>query len=129
MFMTMKELAKLANVSVSAVSKAFSEADDISAETKEHIFSLAKEYGCYGRFYKGKYHKKVIAIICPELLNGIYTCVVNCLRELIEAADGMCVVSADNFSASKQAELIDYYISYLKVAFCIESEDTAKKGI
>lgn len=113
--MTMKELAKLANVSVSAVSKAFSEADDISLETKEHIFSLAKEYGCYGKFYKGKYHKKIVAIICPELLGNYYTYFVDILRELIEAAECMCVVSADNFSSAKQAELIDYYISYLKV--------------
>ncbi len=113
--MTMKELAKLANVSVSAVSKAFNEADDISEETKAHIFKLAKEYGCYGRFYKGKYHKKIVAIICPELIGNYYTCFIDCFRELIEAADGMCVVSADHFSPSKQAELIDYYISYLKV--------------
>lgn len=113
--MTMKELAKLANVSVSTVSKAFSEADDISAETKAYIFQLAREYGCYGRYFKGKYHKKIVAIICPELIGNYYTCFIDCFRELIEAADGMCVVSADNFSPSKQAELIDYYIAYLKV--------------
>lgn len=113
--MTMKELAKLANVSVSSVSKAFSEADDISEETRAHIFQLAREYGCYGRFFKGKYHKKIVAIICPELIGNYYTCFIDCFRELIEAADGMCVVSADHFSPSKQAELIDYYIAYLKV--------------
>ena len=113
--MTMKELAKLANVSVSTVSKAFSEADDISDETRAHIFRLAREYGCYGRFFKGKYHKKIVAIICPELIGNYYTCFVECLRELIEAAGGMCVVSADHFSPAKQAELIDYYIAYLKV--------------
>ena len=56
--MTMKELAKLANVSVSTVSKAFAEADDVSEETKNHIFNIAKEYGCYGKFFKGKYSKK-----------------------------------------------------------------------
>ena len=111
----MKELAKLANVSVSSVSKAFSEADDISEETRAHIFQLAREYGCYGRFFKGKYHKKIVAIICPELIGNYYTCFIDCFRELIEAADGMCVVSADHFSPSKQAELIDYYIAYLKV--------------
>lgn len=113
--MTMKDLAKLANVSVSTVSKAFSEADDISEETRAHIFQLAREYGCYGRFFKGKYHKKIVAIICPELIGNYYTCFIDCLRELIEAADGMCVVSADHFSPTKQAELIDYYIAYLKV--------------
>ena len=115
MYLTMKELAKLANVSVSTVSKAFSEADDISEETREHIFRLARESGCYGRFFKGKYHKKIVAIICPELIGNYYTCFIDCFRELIEAADGMCVVSADHFSPSKQAELIDYYIAYLKV--------------
>ena len=114
-YMTMKELAKLANVSVSTVSKAFSEAEDISKDTKELILQLAREYGCYGRFFKGKYHKKVVAIICPELIGNYYTCFVDCFRELIEATDGMCVVSADHFSPSKQAELIDYYIAYLKV--------------
>ncbi len=113
--MTMKELAKLANVSVSTVSKAFSEADDVSEETKKHIFRLAKEYGCYNRFFKGKYHKKVVAIICSELISNYYACFINSLRELIEEADGMCVVSEDHFSPSKQAELIDYYIAYLKV--------------
>ena len=113
--MTMKELAKLANVSVSTVSKAFSEADDIGEDTREHVFQLAREHGCYGRFFKGKYHKKIVAIICPELIGNYYTCFIDCFRELIEAADGMCVVSADHFSPTKQAELIDYYIAYLKV--------------
>ena len=41
--MTLKELAALANVSQSTVSKAFSNAKDISAETREHIFKIARE--------------------------------------------------------------------------------------
>ena len=50
----MRELAKLANVSVSTVSKAFSNAADVNEKTKNHIFEIAKENGCYGKFYKGK---------------------------------------------------------------------------
>ena len=60
MRMTMNELAKLANVSVSTVSKAFSDADDVSEDTKDLVFAIAKEQGCFGKFYKGKYHKKII---------------------------------------------------------------------
>lgn len=113
--MTMKELAKLANVSVSTVSKAFCDADDVSAETKEHIFTIAKQYGCYGKFYKGKYHKKIIAIICPELVSSYYSAFAEKLQALIEASGGLCVISTDGFSETKQAELIEYYASYLKV--------------
>lgn len=41
--MTRRELAKLANVSYSAVSKAFNSDKDISEETKDHIFAVAKQ--------------------------------------------------------------------------------------
>ena len=38
--MTLKELATLANVSQSTVSKAFSDANDVSQETKDYIFRI-----------------------------------------------------------------------------------------
>lgn len=113
--MTMQELARLANVSVSTVSKAFKEADDVSEETKKYIFDIAKENGCYGKFYKGKYHKKVFAIIIPEIASNYYTTFVDALRTLIEKSGGVCMLSTDNFNDSKQAELIEYYASYMKV--------------
>ena len=54
--MTMRQLALLAGVSISTVSKAFCGASDISEETKDRIFALAKENGCYGKFYKDNFH-------------------------------------------------------------------------
>ena len=113
--MTMRELAKLANVSVSAVSKAFHDADDISSETKAHIFELAKKHGCYGKFYKERFPKKVIAIICAELNSGHYSSFVTKLQEFIEESGNIAVVSNDHFDADTQAELIDYYASYIHV--------------
>lgn len=113
--MTMRELARLANVSVSTVSKAFHDADDVSPETKEHIFSIARQYGCYGKFYKGKFYKKVIAIICPELASSYYISFVERLQQILEEHDCFAIVSADHFSPTKQAEIIEYYASYLQV--------------
>ena len=113
--MTMRELAKLANVSVSTVSKAFRDAKDISEETKEHIFMTAKHYGCYGTFYRGKYHKKIVAIICPELAGDYYSTFAEMLQSMIEKADFMVILSTDNFNADKQEQLIEYYSEYLKV--------------
>jgi DNA-binding LacI/PurR family transcriptional regulator len=91
--MTMRELAKLANVSFSTVSKAFTEAEDVSRETKEYIFKIAKQNGCFGKFYKGKYSKKIIAIITPEIISDYYTIYVEKLRQLIEKNDGIAIIS------------------------------------
>ncbi len=113
--MTMRELARLANVSVSTVSKAFGDADDVCTETKERIFALAKQYGCYGKYYKGKFSKKVFAIICSELISDFYIGFVERLQTTIEENGGIAVISADHFNTKKQAELIEYYASYLHV--------------
>lgn len=113
--MTMRELAKLANVSVSTVSKAFADADDVCEETKKRIFALAKQYGCFGKYQKNKFSKKVFAIVCSELISDYYVGFVEQLRRIIEANDGIAVISVDHFSPKKQAELIEYYASYLHV--------------
>ncbi len=113
--MTMRDLARLANVSVATVSKAFNGGDDISQATREYIFQIAKEHDCYEKFYKGKFHKKVIAVICPEMASDYYVRFVEILRGLIEKAKYIPIVSADDFNAEKQQELIEYYASYQKV--------------
>lgn len=113
--MTMRELAKLANVSISTVSKAFRDAEDVSAETRERVFEVAKRYGCYGKFYKGKFHKQIIAIICPELGSSFYTAYLERLQDLIERSGGVALISSDRFSKTAQAELMEYYASYLRV--------------
>ncbi len=113
--MTMKELAKKANVSISAISKAFNDAPDISEETKKHIFEVAKEYGCYNKFYKGKYPKPIIALICPEINSPHYSLYIQLFQEIIEASGAIMLVSSYDFDADKQLELVDYYSSYLQV--------------
>lgn len=113
--MTMTELALLANVSLSTASKAFSGAEDVSEETREHIFRIARENGCFGRFYKGKYAKPIIAVISSEPIGGYYASIVEELRKQIERDGGICVTATDNFDAEKQEELLDYFISWMKV--------------
>lgn len=113
--MTMRELAKLANVSVSAVSKAFHQAEDISEETRQHIFSVAKQYGCYGKFFKGKYPKPVIAIICQELKSNFYSVYLEKLQQIIEDQGGIPLVLSYNFDQATQAELLEYFSAYLQV--------------
>ena len=128
--MTQRELAKLANVSFSTVSKAFNNSDDISDETKNHIFRIAKQYGCYGEFFKGKYHKKIIAIICPEIVSSYYAEFIKYFQMLIERDGDIPIISSDNFDKKTSDELIEYYASYMKVDGIItfELKSALKKG-
>lgn len=113
--MTMKDLAKLAEVSVPTVSKAFSGAKDINEKTRSKIFELARQTGCYNKFYKGKYPKKIIAVICHEIISSYYVEFIDRLRQKIEGAGDIVLIATDDFSKEKQADLIDYFSSYLKV--------------
>lgn len=126
----MRELALLANVSVSTVSKAFSDADDVSEDTKKLIFDLAREHGCYGKFYKGKFHKQIMAIICHELGDSLYSGYVERLRRIIEKNGGIAIISVDDFSPSRQAELMEYFASYLRVdgIFVVGMNEPPKRG-
>lgn len=128
--MTMRELAKLANVSASTVSKAFRNAPDVSPETKELIFSLATEHGCFNKFSKNKFSKPTIAIICPEIKSPYYANYVERFQEIITKNGGIALVSTDGFDSEKQAELIEYYAGYLKVdgIFVFNMKTGLKKG-
>ena len=112
--MNLSKLAKLANVSVSTVSKAFSDSYEISRETKDRIIALAKEYNCFEKYYKPKYPKKMIAVICPEILGLHYGQMATYIEREITANGDSMVLSVSNFSASRQNDLIDYYTNYLR---------------
>lgn len=128
--MNLRELARLANVSVSTVSKAFNNAPDISEDTRELVFAAAKKYGCYEKYHKEKYFKKIIAIICPELRSYHYADPVDRLQKLVENNNGIVLISTDDFIHRKQAELIEYYTSFLHVdgVFVFGDNHTSRQG-
>jgi len=113
--MTLKELAILANVSQSTVSKAFSNAKDISAETREHVFRVAKEHHCYEKFYKGNYFKKIVAVICPEIKSELYHRVVVHLETLFNELGISMVLSISHFNKDIEKALFYYHAHYQKV--------------
>lgn len=112
--MNLTTLAKLSGVSVATVSKAFSGSDEISDDTKERIFSLAKQYNCFDKYNKNKFEKKVIAVICPELNSNYYNAFITLLNREINARNQIMTVSVGEFSAGREQELFSYYSSYCK---------------
>ena len=75
---TLKNIAKIANCSVSTVSRAINNCHDVSEQTRAHILEIAKEQG----YFQAKKHIKAenrkknhfnIAIICPEIESSYYS--------------------------------------------------------
>lgn len=112
--MTLSTLAKLAGVSVSTVSKAFSGSIEISASTRNKIFEVAKENGCFEKYYKSTYGKKVIAVICPEIISEYYSTIVTSLEEAINCRGGLMVLSLSHFNRKLSKELFDYHSYFQK---------------
>lgn len=113
--LTLSKIAKIANVSVSTVSKVFSNSHEISTETKQRVIEIAKALGCFEKYSKPIYDKKLIAVICPEVLGIHYSDMVTIIEEIISKRGGTCLVSVSRFSAHTQNELLDYYINFAKV--------------
>lgn len=124
--MNLTKLAKKANVSVSTVSKAFADSKEISAETKEEIYKIAKETGCFEKYYKPKYSKKLIAVICPELQGVHYSQMVTQIEKSVRESGDTIIISFSNFSSENQRELIDYFAKFARVDGIIVIEPVDK---
>ena len=113
--MTQEKLAKLAHVSVSTVSKAFAGSPEINEETKKLIFQIAKEHGCFDKYYKEKYNRYVIAVICPEFCSRYYADYLVALERDIHDRNATMIVGSTDFSLEKEQKLLEYYTTYAKV--------------
>lgn len=112
---TLSKLASLAHVSVSTASKAFSMSSEVSEQTREHIFRVAREQGCFKKFFNAKYPKYVIAVICPEYKSHFYTSALSLLQERLSAHSCEVCVASTNFSVQTEADLLEYYSHYANI--------------
>ncbi len=112
---TMSKIAKLAHVSVSTVSKAFSMSADVNPETREVIFDIARQYGCFKKYYRAKYPKQVVAVICPELKSSYYNFALSLLQAYLAEYNCEICVASTGFSKKATQELLEYYDQYTSV--------------
>ena len=113
--MTLSELARLANVSVSVASKAFSGRGDVSEAMREHVFSVAKQHGCFHQFYNIPYDRHVVALIIPEAISKYYIKYVEELKARLEKKNCTLLLSISNFDQKMEEELLRYYSEHGKV--------------
>lgn len=107
--MTLSKLAKLANVSVSTASKAFSGSSEVNEQTREMIFDVAKKHGCFKKFYNAKYPKLVVAVIAPEFESTYYANYLSLIQKNLQNKNCEVLFSATHFDEQNEKTLIEYY--------------------
>ena len=112
---TLSRIAKLANVSVSTASKAFSMSNEVSEETRQVIFDIAKQHGCFKKYYKAKYPRYVIAVICPEYTSRYYCEALALIQKCLADFNCETVVASTGYSEQTERDLVDYYSRYTTV--------------
>lgn len=95
--MTLKKIAKLANVSVSTVSRALNDSYDIADETKTYILEIAAKSGYFQKKKRTKMDNMSkssvnIAIICPEIISQFYSGIAQILVKEFKRESSRCII-------------------------------------
>lgn len=106
--MTLKKIAELSGVSVSTVSKVMHGSSEISSDTVIKVKNAARELGCLEKYYTGKYEKKVIAVILPEVASEFYSNIAAEITNCAEKYNAAVIFSQSMFDEKKCIEVADY---------------------
>lgn len=113
--MTLMKLAQLAGVSVGTVSKAFSGSREIGDETRERIFTLAKEQGCFDKYYKNPRKRPLIALVFPEPESEFYGRMIGVFERVLNERGADTVIAFSRFDAEREAELFREFAYGMRV--------------
>ena len=103
--MTLSQLAKLTGTSVGTVSKAFSGSREISEETRNRIYEVAKEHGCFDKYYKAPRKRPLIALLPPEPESEYYGREIGLIEKALTKRGADTIIAFTRFDINRQAEL------------------------
>lgn len=111
---TLKELASIAGVSVSTVSKALNNADDVSTETKNAIVQLARKHGYIknvpvGRTATAEITGPRIALIYSDVISHYYSTLIQRFDQRIARENGIMLACDSQFSTGRTVELCKFF--------------------
>ncbi|NJB81509.1 LacI family DNA-binding transcriptional regulator [Wenyingzhuangia aestuarii] len=108
--LTIKDIAKELNVSISTVSKALNDSHEIAEVTKKRIQAYAKEFNYKPNFnalsLKNK-KTKTIAVLIPNMLKYIYAQVFNGIEQVANDLGYKIITCVSNEKTSKEIEILE----------------------
>jgi len=87
MSVKIKDLAKQLNLSVATISKALKDSHEISPETKQRVFELAKKLNYTPNPYASSLRKrssKTIAVVLPEVADSFFSLAINGIESVAQ---------------------------------------------
>lgn len=106
---TIKDLAKLLNLSTSTVSRALSDHPDISDATKKRVKEIAEEFNYTANLHAQFFRKKrsgLIALILPEINMFFTPNLIKNINKTIALSNYSLIVSLSNDRLEKEKEII-----------------------
>jgi len=125
---TLRDIAKVLNVSVTTVSRALNDREDISPAMKTRVVETARllEYkpNALARSLRNNTSSKLIGVIIPELDHYFYSTIMKGIT--MSQEDEYCVIIGEsNHDPLREVELIDQYIDHFVAGLVVvPSRDT-----
>ncbi len=113
--MTLTRLAELSGFSIGTVSKAFSGSREISDATRERVFGLAKELGCFDKFYKDVRVRPLIGLLFPEPESEYYGREIGILERALNDRGADVIISFTRFDPEQAARMFREFAYRMKV--------------
>lgn len=107
--MSLSKIAKISGCSVSTVSKAFHDSNEVSTKTKEKIFKVAQNLGVLQKYYKPVLNYKTIAVLCPDITGPFYGSLLTALQHKIEKKGDLMVVSFCQFNKTSIQKQFNHF--------------------
>lgn len=111
---TVKTLAKELNISIATVSKALNDSYEISADTKQKVWDLAKKlkYERNPAASNLRSHKtKTIAVIIPEVANNFFSLAINGIEEIARKRDYHVLIYQTHENSETEITFTDSLLS------------------
>ncbi len=109
---TLRNIAKIANCSISTVSRAINNCLDVSEQTRARVLKIAKEQGYFQvkKHIKAENRKKNhfnVAIICPEIESSYYSETLVHITKEISRLNSRSVIYGYSFDKPEIKKLLD----------------------
>ena len=131
---TIKDVAKKANVSVTSVSFIFNGKDyKVSKETKELVLKVADELGYHpdNNARSLRTHKSnTVGFICPDICNGYYSTIAKKLEDKLNKNNFTLLIGNSTYTLNKEINYIQEFaarrVDYLIIIPCADTLKTNK---